>query len=211
MTAIVRNVLIAVFFVNALTGAQEPPIMKTVRATYTDKTSLEAKFDLHIFWKVREKEETKSGKLFLAPGDKFRVELGPALWVCNGETYWQSDRDDRGVQVIIKRAAEVNAGMLPSHILGAYVANHSYRLREETATTAVVEWTEDSLAGRSEATGIRMSIDKKSGNIISLFIVDKSGNESAYTFKKTKFSAKLPSATFDYTPPKGASIIDMRN
>ena len=211
MTAIVRNVLIAVFFVNTLAQAQEPPIMKTVRAKYNEKTSLEAKFDLHIFWKVREKEETKSGKLFLAPGDKFRVELGPALWVCNGETYWQSDKDDRGVRVIIKRTAEMNAGMLPSHILSTYVANYSYRLREETGTTAIVEWTADSLAGQSEATVIRMSIDKKSGSIISLFIVDKSGNESTYIFKKTKIPAKLPSATFDYTPPKGASIIDMRN
>ena len=210
-TAKVRCVCVAVFFVYAPVAAQEPPIMKTVRAIYNSKTSLETKFDLHIFWKVREKEETKTGKIFLAPGDKFRVELGPTVWVCNGETYWQSDKDERGTQVVIKRLADVNTGMLPSYILSAYVAEYTYRLKEETGTAAVVEWAADSLAGKSETTVIRISIDKKSGKITSIFIIDKSGNESTYTFKKTKFPANVPKETFDYSPPKGASILDMRN
>jgi outer membrane lipoprotein-sorting protein len=212
MTPNIRCALFAFFFVFALTAAaEEPAIMKTVRAMYNAKTSLESRFDLHIFWKVREKEETRSGKIFFAPGDKFRVEFGPTVWVCNGETYWQCEKDDRGTQVVIKRLAEVNTGMLPSHILSTYVAAYRYRLKVETEKSAVVEWTADSLAGQAEATGIRISIEKKSGKIMSLFIIDKSGNESTYTFKKTKFPAKLPEKTFDYAPPKGASILDMRN
>jgi outer membrane lipoprotein-sorting protein len=211
MNAIFRYACGGVFLIFAYAASQEPPIMKTVRAMYTTKTSLETKIDLHIFWKVREREETKSGVIFLAPGDKFRVELAAAIWVSNGETYWQSDKDDKGVQVVIKRLADVNVALHPSHVLNTYVEKYVYRLKEETGSVAVVEWNADSLAGQTEATVIRMSIDKKSGKIFSLFIVDKSGNETTYTFKKTKFPEKLPEKLFEYTPPKGASILDMRN
>ncbi len=211
MTAPVRIVYFAVFFVYALAAAQEPPIMKNVRTLYNAKTSLETKFDLHIFWKVREKEETKTGKIFIAPGDKFRAQLGNALWVCNGETYWQCEQDDRGTQVVVKRLAEVNVAMHPSHVLSRYVGDYVYRMKEDRGGIAVVEWTADSLANQSEAAVIRLSIEKKSGKIATLFVIDKSGNESTYTFKKTKFPASVPDKTFDYAPPQGASIIDMRN
>jgi outer membrane lipoprotein-sorting protein len=211
MTTRVRYAVEAVFFIYALASGQEPSFMKTVREMYNIKTSLETKFDLHILWKVREKEETKSGKIVLAPGDKFRVELGPALWVSNGETYWQSEKDDRGTQVVIKRLADVNIAMHPSHVLNRYVGDYSYRLKEEKDGIAVVEWAADSLSNQPEATVIRLSIEKKSGKITALFVVDKSGNESTYAFKKTRFTAHAPEKMFDFSPPPGASIIDMRN
>ena len=211
MTAKVRCVCVAFFFVYAIAAAQEPPIMKAVRAKYNEKTSLETRFDLHIFWKVREREETKSGKIYCAPGDKFRVELGPTIWVSNGENYWQCDQDEKGTQVVIKRLSDVSVAMLPSHILNTYVAEHGYRLAQETPTAAVVEWKSDSLGAETEARVIRISIEKKNAAISSLFITDNSGNESTYSFKKTKFPAKLPESLFEYTPPKGVSILDMRN
>jgi outer membrane lipoprotein-sorting protein len=198
-------------FVFSGAAVQEPTIMKKVREMYNAKTSLETKFDLRIFWKVREKEEAKSGKIVLAPGDKFKVELGPALWVSNGETYWESEKDDHGTQVVIKRLADVNIAMHPSHVLSRYVGDYSYRLKEEKDGIAVVEWMADSLSNQSEAKVIRLSIDKKSGKITTLFVIDKSGNESTYAFKKTKFTAHAPEKMFDFAPPQGASIIDMRN
>jgi outer membrane lipoprotein-sorting protein len=210
MIAFVRSACAAVLIMLAPAWAQEPAIMKTVRSLYNAKTSLETKFDLHIFWKVREKEETKSGRIFVAPGDKFRVELGRTVWVSNGTTYWQSEKDD-GVQVTVKRLADVNVGMLPSHVLSTYVGDYSYRLKEEKGGKAVVEWSADSGAGQPEVARIRLSIEKKSGKITTLFVVDKSGNESTYTFTKTKFPAKVPDTAFEFTPPQGASILDMRN
>jgi outer membrane lipoprotein-sorting protein len=211
ISAIRQWFFIAVFIFITEAPAQEPPIMKAVRSKYNATTSLEARFDLHIFWKVREKEEANSGKIYFAPGDKFRVEAGKTAWVSNGETFWQSDKDDKGVQVVIKRLSEVSVSMLPTHILNTYVADYRYRLTQENATAAIVEWKADSLAMKTQASVIRLSIDKKSGTITSLFIIDDSGNESTYSFKKTQFPAKLSETLFEFVPPKGASIFDMRN
>jgi outer membrane lipoprotein-sorting protein len=209
--AIRQCLCIAFFLMCAGAAAQEPQIMKAVRAKYNATTSLETRFDLHIFWKVREKEEKKTGKIYFAPGDKFRVEMESTEWVSNGETYWQSDKDEKGVQVVVKRLSDVNIAVLPSHMLTTYVAERSYRLVRETAIAVVVEWKGDSLAPQAQAGVIRLTIDKKRAVISSLFIIDESGNESTYTFSKTKFPAKLPETLFEYIPPKGASILDMRN
>jgi outer membrane lipoprotein-sorting protein len=194
----------------SVSAAEEPFIMNKVRSLYTGKTTLETSFTLHIFWKVREKEETKNGRLYCAPGDKFRIELGGVTWVCDGETYWQNNKDENGEQVVIKRFSDLDAASHPSHLLSTYLGNYVYHLKEERGATVVVEWKADMASRVSDASDIRLSIDRASGAITALFIVDKNGNESAYSFKKTKLGAKLPEALFDYKPPKGASILDLR-
>jgi Outer membrane lipoprotein-sorting protein len=185
--------------------------MKTVRALYSEKTPVETMFDLHILWKVREKEESKSGKLCYAPGDKFRVELGTASWVCNGQTYWEATRDGNNVQVVIKRAADIDLSMHPSQVLHMYLAKFVFRLKEQQGPKTIVEWKADSLSETTQTSRIDLTIDSKQGTITALDIVDKNGNESDYRFKKTKTPAHLPDRTFDYAIPKGASVLDMRN
>ena len=190
---------------------QEPAIMKTVRALYSGKTPIETTFDLHILWKVREKEESKTGRLCIASGDKFRAELGAQSWVCDGQTYWEASRDGNNVQVVIKRAADIDLSMHPSQVLHTYLAKFTFGLKEQKGNLTKVEWKADSLAESAEVAGIELSIDMKSGFIKALHIVDKSGNESDYRFKKTKIPAKLPGNIFEYAIPKGASVLDMRN
>jgi outer membrane lipoprotein-sorting protein len=185
--------------------------MKTVRTLYSEKTPIETTFDLHILWKVREKEETKSGRLCLAPGDKFRAELGTASWICDGQTYWETSRDGNDVQVVIKRAADVDLSMHPSQVLRRYLAKFVFRLKEQKGGLTKVEWAADSLSETAQTAGIGLSIETKTGVIMALHIVDKNGNESDYQFKKTKIPAKLPDNAFEYAIPKGASILDMRN
>jgi outer membrane lipoprotein-sorting protein len=193
----IQGTLRALFLLGPLlfsvSAAEEPFIMNKVRSLYTGKTTLETSFTLHIFWKVREKEETKNGRLY-----------------CDGETYWQNNKDENGEQVVIKRFSDLDAASHPSHLLSTYLGNYVYHLKEERGATVVVEWKADTASRVSDASDIRLSIDRASGAITALFIVDKNGNESAYSFKKTKLGAKLPEALFDYKPPKGASILDLR-
>ena len=190
--------------------SQEPAIMKTVRSVYNGNTSLQTSFTVHIIWKVREKEETKNGKFFLAPGDKFRAEMGEAAFISDGETYWQVTRDDKGEQVVIKRLSDVDLAALPSRVLSTYLDKYIYRLKEEHGGETIVQWKADSASSSGDVVEIRMSIARKSGAVTKLFVVDKSGNESAYTFNKIKIGVKLSPSLFTYALTKGASVIDMR-
>jgi outer membrane lipoprotein-sorting protein len=194
-----------------MAGSNEPAIMKTVRSMYNDSASIEISFNLHIFWKIREKEETKSGRIILARGEKFCVEIGSSAWVSNGETLWQYSPEENGGQVVIKRLSAVDVSALPSKQLSAYLDKYSYKLKEERKGVSIVECLPGETKQNSDALRIQISIETKSGTIKELFIVDKSGNESSYVFKKTKTGVKVPEKNFVYTIPKGASVLDLRN
>ncbi|HAJ78238.1 MAG TPA: hypothetical protein DCO75_00580, partial [Fibrobacteres bacterium] len=146
-----------------MAGSNEPAIMKTVRSMYSDNASIEISFNLHIFWKIREKEETKSGRIILARGEKFCVEIGASAWVSNGETLWQYSPDENGGQVVIKRLSDVDASALPSKLLSAYLDKYSYKLKEERKGVSIVECLPGETKQNSDALRIQISIETKSG------------------------------------------------
>jgi outer membrane lipoprotein-sorting protein len=112
--------------------------------------------------------------------------------------------------VIIKRLADADINVVPSHIFAAYLEKYTYTLKEKKGAITVVQWKPDSSAKSSELQGIQLSIDTKNSAITGLELIDKSGNESTYLFRKTKFSTKFSKETFDYAAPKEASVLDMR-
>jgi outer membrane lipoprotein-sorting protein len=77
--------------------SNEPAVMKLISKKYTPGSFIEAQFQLHTWWSVREREETKKGKIFLAPQNNFRVELGNDILVSDGKTYWQYNKAGKQV------------------------------------------------------------------------------------------------------------------
>jgi outer membrane lipoprotein-sorting protein len=194
--------------VAVLPAVQEPPIMQKVRSIYSGAAALDVSFSLHVLWKVREKEEVQSGHIQLAPGEKFRVELGSSLWVCDGTTVWQVESADKTKQVVIKNLIDMDTDTYPSHILSAYLNKYSFHIKEETDSRCIVEYS--SVQKNADTRLLRCTIDKKTGYILSLVVIDRSGNESTYTFKKTKTGCSLNKKLFSYTAPQGVKVIDMR-
>ena len=56
-----------------------------------------------------------------------------------------------------------------------------------------------------------MWVDKKKNVIKKILVVDKSGNESTYTFKKTRTGIEIPIETFTFEVPQGVEALDTRN
>jgi len=188
--------------------AAEAGIVEELRKRYGTERTLVTEFDLTILWKVREKQESSSGKLYLAPGDKFRVELGPTTWVCNGQTVWQySSRTD---QVLIKRLLDIDLAAHPSQILSRYVNDYAYDVLENTQKRAVLQWEADTGSPPPLYTSITIHYDKAKDAISSLVVIDRHGNESTYLFKKTEFGVDIPRTVFEFEIPKGVDVLDER-
>ncbi|MBD3392966.1 MAG: hypothetical protein GF418_12745 [Chitinivibrionales bacterium] len=192
----------------AISVAQTPDIVTALRGKYSGETTLEASFDLKIFWKVREKTEEKSGTLMLAPGDRFRLELGPTVWVSDGRTYWQYSTATQ--QVVIKQLLDVDLSMHPSQIISTYLHEYAYTVKETGGRQTVLSWTRPPDAANVYANAITVWVDTKKMILKKLHIVDTNGNESTYTFKKTKLGVEFPEETFTLQIPEGASVLDTR-
>jgi outer membrane lipoprotein-sorting protein len=195
----------------ALSGLSQPvPLIDRIKANYSGKTALSTDVDLHIEWKVREKQENARGTIVLAPGDKFRASLGNLLWVSDGSTLWQYDKELS--QVVIKPLANIGASMLPSQAIVIYCSKYSFILTKGPGNDAVLEWKADSLSSPQEhgALRIRITADNARAAVKQLLIVDASGNETTYTFGHTRFGKAVPAKTFTFIIPEGVRILDNR-
>jgi outer membrane lipoprotein-sorting protein len=191
----------------AQTGTAAPAIPSLIRQKYGAETTFRCEFDLTIFWKVREKTEHKSGTLYIAPGDRFRLELGKALWVSDGRTYWQYSAAT--AQVVIKKLLDVDLSMYPSQIISTYLTKYEFTLLEADDRQAVLSWQAPRDA-KTETRAMTLWVESKNLTLKKLLVVDAGGNESTYTFKKSALGAEIPDATFTFSIPEGAAVLDNR-
>lgn len=187
--------------------AQENAVISALKKKYNEKTPLELTFDLDIFWKVREKHEKKSGSLHLMPGDKFRLAIGSTEWISDGHTYWQYN--EKTSQVIIKSLLDVDLSMHPSQVIKTYLG-YSYKVKSDDAKQAVLTWSTADPDRKKTYKAITLWVNKKKNTIEKIRAVDKNGNESTYTFKKTEAGVQFPSTLFEFEVPKGVDILDTR-
>jgi len=203
-----RRAAIAAWCAIALAGTAWSGVLETIRAAYGSERTLSTDFDLTILWKVREKQESKSGRMQLAPGDRFRVEMGSATWACDGQTVWQYSSQTN--QVVVKRLLDFDISSHPSQMLATYVRGYDYRVLEEDERQATLQWEADSAQASASYRLITLTFDKRKGVVSSLVVIDRHGNQSTYTFKRTAFGESMPRSTFEFAIPKGADVLDER-
>jgi outer membrane lipoprotein-sorting protein len=190
--------------------SQETGIVSRVLKNYSGSVSLSTSFEVKILWKVREKEEIKRGKIMCAPGDRFRIELGDSKWVCDGTTLWQYDKTV--AQVVIQRLSSCDPSLLPSKMLSKYLTMYTFKEQGTKGKNIVFEWVSDSSSTpqKGDARRISFTVDPKNAIVKELLVVDKSGNESMYTFHGTAFGDAPEARAFSFDIPKGARILDER-
>lgn len=192
--------------------SQDTSLLSHVVKNYSGDISLSASFDLKIFWKIREKEETRHGKIVLAPHDRFRIGLGESVWVSDGTTMWQYDKLP-SPQVIIRRLSSCDPSQLPSRLLSKYIARYAFKQRETKGKNAVFAWTptrdSSAVSPEGDAAAITLTVDTKTEIVQELAVIDKSGNTSTYAFHGTAFGAPPP-ASFSFDIPKGVRVLDER-
>ena len=187
---------------------QQDSLIERIKTAYDGSATLTTSFDLRILWKVREKEETRHGTIILGQNDRFHIELGTTSWICDGRTVWQYDKS--ASQVIVKPLAGVDLSMLPSHAVSAYLSKYPLRRKAERGSSVVYEWIADSFSQekKTEASLVRIDVDAKKAIVKKLFVIDKNGNESTYAFHATSAGAAVPKHSFEFSIPKGASVLD---
>jgi outer membrane lipoprotein-sorting protein len=202
-----------IIFITLIAGSafcQGNTLIDRIKANYSGKTALSATVDIRIVWKVREKTDTRRGSIQLAPGDKFRVDLGNMLWVSDGTTLWQYDK--KLSQVAVQSLSEAGSSMLPSQAIADYCSKYSFVRAKSTGREAVLEWKADSAAAAQAhgAVHVVITADSATAVVRQALITDGLGNETSYTFSNTVFGRTEKPATFAFTTPKGARVIDKR-
>lgn len=186
----------------------EPAVMNLMRSKYTTDSFIEAQFQMHIWWGVREREETKNGHLYIAPQNRFRVELGGETMVSDGKIYWQYSK--KGAQVVIDNLSKLDLSYHPSQLLSTFLSKYSYRQEKVKDNQTVLNWTADDSSKGSLYADIVIDVITKTGEVTKLKVTDRNGNIQTFTFKKTVFGAKIPKEVFTFEVPDNIQVLDNR-
>jgi len=190
---------------------KEHPAMTLLRKNYGGAGAVTAAFDLSIYWNVREKEEKKSGELLIAPVNKFKVTLGKEAFVSDGKTFWQYS--EKNAQAVARKASDIDASTVPSKFLLSFLSNHAFAEKQRNGSAVELFWDGKGKGAGVDGdyTSITAVVDEKTGVIKTLKLTDKNDNIHTYTFKKTAFDKPPKDDAFQFKPPKGVEVLDMRD
>ncbi|MFW5960104.1 MAG: LolA family protein [Chitinivibrionales bacterium] len=189
-------------------GQEYQQVINSVKKKYSGKKPLRVEFEVEIYWKIRERTQEKRGTFYLNPGDRFRVETGKSVYVCDGQTFWQYNKESN--QVIIKNLLDVSLSMHPSQQLSDYL-QLDYDIQKRDGDKIVLNWKGNPDDIKEQYNTIRIVIDKDDAEVTEMYLLDKNGNKTTYRFKKTESGINIDKSKFKFEIPEGVDVFDSRD
>lgn len=186
----------------------EPAVCALIKEKYSTKNSIDATFEQSIYWHVREKSTKNSGRISVAPGEKFRVMLKNETYVSNGTVYWQYSEPNQ--QVVISDLASIDLSAHPSNLLSTFLTSYPFTEQKRSGSVVTLEWHADSTAAADAAYQSIMINARADGAVTLVKLIDKNENVHTYRFENISFGVKFPAKTFEFEVPPHAAVIDNR-
>lgn len=205
-TTFLAFLLIFFFFGSlSLASAQKLPsaddVFTTVQKKYADGASMRVKFLI--------KSEDLRGSLALKRGNKYILELGGRTIICNGKTVWNYDRAQK--KVVISDFRDTPDNISPERIFMNFPRTHKPSLStEKTSTDLLLTLTpakaRDQMSDMQRV-GLRLTQDIR---LKGIAIFDGSTLHE-WDITDIKPDAGLTDSVFEWKPPQGVQVIDLRD
>jgi outer membrane lipoprotein-sorting protein len=174
-------------------------VLDKLKTKYNSYKTLEANFEITI--EIPEQpEEIQSGKL-LQKGERYRLTLDGQIIVSNGETLWYYSERRKEVQINDVEESEGEV-MSPKDLMRIYESDdYVYFLTNEMAEKGkVVQQIEfKPLDADSEYSKLRLTVDKKTTDIIRIKVFSKDGSRYTFTLNKVTPNKSYDDSIFKFS------------
>ncbi len=166
-------------------------------------------FKLQLFYADSPDIVSQQGKLMVAEGDKFKLELAGIKFYSDGESMWQHNVEQK--QVLIKAVEDLSSSLHPSELLFKYLNCKALSVGEG-AFGGQKLWVLklDPSKYKGQFTQMEVWLSQKDFSPVRLFTVDPSGNSSWYNIVNLKAIKNVSVEDFRYKALPGVDEIDMR-
>ena len=204
-------------------GMAHADAVATLRAFVKEVQTGRASFTQTVTSPDGKKTRKSTGTLEFQRPNKFRFAYaGPTeqLIVGDGKQVWLYDTDLNQVTVRpmndtigASPAALLAGGSLDKDFTLSNVAAGSSSAATATSTpsqaTSTLEWVQ-ALPRHKEGQfqSVRVGFNTKNGQLAALEILDSFGQRSRLDFAQFESKVALPAARFQFTPPKGADVLN---
>lgn len=166
-------------------------------------------FRVQVFYVDSPEIASQDGKLLVAEGDRFVLDMAGIKFYSDGESLWQHNIEQK--QVLIKAVEDLSSSLHPSELLFKYLNCKAKSISEGEfggEKLWVLKLDPSKYAG--QFTQMEVWLSKKDFSPKRLFTVDPSGNGSWYNIVNLKVMKKISMDDFKYKSIKGVDEIDMR-
>lgn len=210
MTRLSSLVLFCYIFHGGVPGLTPDEAIKKAEDGFLNAKTLKSEFKLRIDWKLKDTVEEKSGKIFVQHPDKVRVELGDALFISDGRTFYRYS--GRARQMVINRSGDMGGDFTPGEWLFRYsgkyrpVSMEATSLEKENCLCVTLTPREKENRFRQ----LRVWVAGEACAVRLIETTDRNDNIASYRILRFDRNPRLPASLFAFKPPKGTEIIDMR-
>lgn len=210
ITTIAITLLIALS-VNAQGDKKAKDILNGVSSKYRSYKSMKADFSYTLENPSAKIKETQSGSIVLS-GAKYRLGIAGQEVICDGKTIWTYMKEAKEVQV--NSVDPLDEGIKPNEIFTMYEKGFLYKfIDEKTVAGKVLQNLE--LTPTDKAKNffkIKLTIDKKTKQIVKSIIFEKTGNRYTYSIKTftPNFAVNAGTFMFDAKKYPGVEVVDLR-
>lgn len=175
-------------------------VLEKMRKKYESMSNLEADFSL-VIEVPQQPAQTQKGKL-IQQGDKYRLKLQDRTLVSDGKSVWLFIEKNKEVQ--INDAEEGSSGGIssPKDLLKAYEwDDYIYVLSQEFSENGrVVQQIEFKPTSKdSDYSKIRVTLDKKTSDVVSIKSFGKDGSRYTLTVTKLTPGKQVAASTFTFS------------
>jgi len=210
-----RNFGILLFLGMSLAYSQESnltvqDVTEKMQNRYEMIDDVTASFTKHVKLGFSDIEQTYSGTIMIKKPKKLRLESENETIVTDGATVWLYSPVNN--QVIIDKYKENQNSISPENFLLNLPQNYYATLlsvgKENKVSTATVKLVPKD--DRSFVKSVKIVVDQGTWNVRTIAIVDVNDTETTYTITSMKLNTNLSDKTFEYTPPPGIEVVDLR-
>ncbi len=183
--------------------------MEKSKAWFKSGKAWSLDFRVQVFYADSPDIASQNGKLLVADGDRFVLDMAGIKFYSDGESLWQHNVEQH--QVLIKAVEDLSSSLDPSDLLFKDLNCTATEIAEGEfggQKLWVLKLDPSKYAG--QFTQMEVWLSKKDFSPVRLFTVDPSGNGSWYNIVNLKVMKKVSAEDFKYKPVKGVDEIDMR-
>ena len=195
----VAFILLLAFSVSAQDKGNE--LLETVQKKYKSLSDLSADFKQSLNGKTN-----LNGKIFISKGNKLRLELKNSTIISDGTILWNYNKGQKKL-VINNVSVSDPSSFSIDKFLYDYPSKSSVTLEKEDNHDVLLLVPPKDNNMNFKKTRIWVNQDYL---IINVSIENLSGSITILQFSNYKLNQNLPESKFNFSPPEGTNLIDLR-
>jgi outer membrane lipoprotein carrier protein len=191
-------------------GLQSQEIIQNVEKKLSEKQTVTARFEELYVWKLTGEKQTIKGEFNLKGENRFRITTDDQLIVSDGKTLWTYSKP--AGRVLIDKVENAENDWLPQKLFLKTRKDFRHRLSGEETLQGRKCYVIDFDAENEDSyiTKMKVWVDAETWLPGKIEQTDISRNKTIYTLSEIKTGPDLEDSLFEFKPPEGVEIIDLR-